>query len=70
MTQHVAGDPQQVGSTDLIVFGKVQGFADQTLFEDVIGLAGMREQHLFQPSVERVTLRSWLISDDGSFGES
>ncbi len=70
MTQHVAADRQQMGRADLLVCGQLQGFADQTLFEAVRGLAGLCEQHLFKPFVQRVTWRRFLISDDGPSGES
>ena len=55
VAQDVAGDAQEVSGSNLIVFGELQGFADQAIFDAVIGLTGMGQEELFEPFVEGIT---------------
>ena len=48
VAQDVAGDAQEVSGSNLIVFGELQGFADQAIFDAVIGLTGMGQEQLFE----------------------
>ena len=46
MAQDVTSDAQEVGGSNLIVFGELQGLADQAIFDVVIGLTSMCQEDL------------------------
>jgi hypothetical protein len=47
VAQDVTSDTQELSGPNLIVFGEIQGLADETIFDAVIGLTSMRQEDLF-----------------------
>jgi hypothetical protein len=47
VAQDVAGDAQEVSGPHLVVFGELQGLADQTIFDAVVSVTSMGQEDLF-----------------------